>query len=398
MIRGWFRVIAALLIVFIPALSVHALAETEPPSSGEEREPDGDFEDELERQLGLLDLEGFERYCSGLGSGSFFGAESEKDLIRNIAEKGPSAETGLWDIAKELTIGELRGSLGAVAALAGAAMLTALAGCVSGKGERSVLSFALSFAVISLSAALFASLYASAGETVKKTAELSEIAMPVMTTLLISSGSASSAGIFRPLMVFLSGTVIKVISSVVMPLVLAGGVLGLVDPLTGESRLSELVTLIKKLAKWILGLMSSLYFAMTALRGLTAAAYDGVAVRTAKFAVDKLVPIVGGMVGGTVDSVMSCALLIKNGLGCVTVILLLSVLIKPLAVLASGSLVFRAAAAFSQPVADPRAVKLLSGAADITSYLFACVAAAGSMLALTVFVFIAAGGITAGLW
>ena len=95
---------------------------------------------------------------------------------------------------------------------------------------------------------------------------------------------------------------------------------------------------------------------------------------------------------------MGCALLIKNGVGTVAIIILLTIIIRPAIVLAAGVFIFRISAALCQPVADTRVVKLFSGASEITSYLFACVAVSGCMFALTMLVFIAAGGISAGLW
>jgi stage III sporulation protein AE len=104
------------------------------------------------------------------------------------------------------------------------------------------------------------------------------------------------------------------------------------------------------------------------------------------------------MVSGTVDTVMGCALLIKNGVGAIAILILVSVLARPLVILAAGIFVFRLAAAVSQPAADERTVRLFSNAAETVSLLFACVVSAGCMMAVTMLVFIASGGISAGLW
>ncbi|MBR0135946.1 MAG: stage III sporulation protein AE, partial [Clostridia bacterium] len=247
-------------------------------------------------------------------------------------------------------------------------------------------------------AGMLASLCGIASAAVKSIGDLVAATMPIISALLVSIGAPASAGVFRPLMTFLSGTVVITICGAVLPLTLACGITAVADSLTEGSRFAELVKLLKKSVKWLLGLISTVYFGMTAVRGMTVAAYDGVSVRTAKYAVDKLVPVVGGMVSGTVDTVMGCALLIKNGVGAIAILILVSVLVRPLVILAAGIFVFRLAAAVSQPAADERTVRLFSNAAETVSLLFACVVSAGCMMAVTMLVFIASGGISAGLW
>ena len=59
-----------------------------------------------------------------------------------------------------------------------------------------------------------------------------------------------------------------------------------------------------------------------AIQGLTGSTYDGVTLRTAKFAMDKFVPVVGGMFSGTMDTLIGCSLVVKNGVGVMGLILI----------------------------------------------------------------------------
>ena len=95
---------------------------------------------------------------------------------------------------------------------------------------------------------------------------------------------------------------------------------------------------------------------------------------------------------------MACALLIKNGVGAVALLILLSILIRPLVLLVSGMLIFRVSAALCAPAADPRVTRLFKNAADAVGGLFACTAVTGAMIMLTVLVFVTSAGISAGLW
>lgn len=380
---------AAAAIAVLAALPLAVFAE----------EGSGDIADELERQTDELELDGWDEYFGMLSSLVDPSASSMKDIVLKLAEEGViSGPDGVFDMGREIFREELRRAAAAAAVLAAAALVTCLAGLISDEGMKQLVSTLLLTASVTLAAGMYLDLAKTAADSVRQAGGLAQKAAPVMSTLLVSLGAESSAGLFRPLMVFLSQTVIAVIEKAELPLVLAGGIFTIVDALTDGAALSKTVRLVSKLSKWLLGLISVFYFGMTAVQGLTVAARDGVSLRTAKYAIDKLVPVVGGMVSGTVDSVMGCALLVKNGVGLAVILILLAVLFRPLVKLAAGIFVFRLAAAVTEPAADPRAARLFSGAAEMTEHLFASAAVTGTMLALTVLVFIASGGITAGLW
>lgn len=64
--------------------------------------------------------------------------------------------------------------------------------------------------------------------------------------------------------------------------------------------------------------------------GIGARSSDSVAVKTAKYAIDKGVPIVGGAVSGTVDTRAEGASLIKNSAGLAALVTLLLVVLRRL--------------------------------------------------------------------
>lgn len=384
-----FGVFAAVLVA--AALPFSAAAEGAPG--------DDDVADELKRQTDELELDGWDEYLDRIASLVDPSAASMKEIVLRLSEEGGLSGPGaVVEMGGKVLREEAKRTAAAAAALAAAALVTSFAGLVSDEGMKRLLSTLLLTAAVTLTAGMYLDFAKTAADSVGEAERIAEKAAPVMSALLVSLGAESSAGLFRPLMVFLSDSVIAVIEKAELPLVLAGGVFAIVDALTDGAALSKTVRLIARLSKWLLGLVSVFYFGMTAVQGLTVATRDGVSLRTAKYAIDKLVPVVGGMVSGTVDSVMGCALLVKNGVGLAVILILLAVLFRPLVKLAAGIFVFRLAAAISEPAADPRAARLFSNAAEMTEHLFACAAVTGTMLALTVLVFIASGGVTAGLW
>ncbi len=355
--------------------------------------------EELERQIEELDTSSWDEYAEELKAFTEYDFDSFDELLLKLSDNGTAfSASGLFQTLLEILKDGLKGSFGTIALLTAAALLTSLSGIVSDEGLSRTLGMMLGITALVSVTGLLASLAGTAHGAVSETARLSEKTTPLMSTLMVSLGAETSAGVLAPQFAFLSGTVVMIVEKVLLPLTAAQGVIAAADAVSGDAKLGGVLKLIKKLIKWILGITSTVYVGITAVQGLTAASRDGVAIRTARYALDKLVPIAGGMVGSTADSIMGCALLLRNGIGTAAILVLLSRMIKPAAVLIAGVFIFRAAEALSSPSADERTVRLLSNAADCASNMFACAAVTGSLYALTVFVIMVSGGIAAGLW
>lgn len=354
---------------------------------------------EIERQAGELELSEWQSYFEEMGDIGIKRFGSVAGLILSYAERGSAASPGsIWDSALGMLKEALAGSMGMIAAVTAAAVVTCAAGILPLGGVRSAAGTALGILTVLMISGLLASLGSTASACVKKTAGFTEACLPVMTVLLSAVGATATAGVMQPLMLFLAGTMTGFIEKVIIPLILVGGVVCVLDCLDESGRLASLFRLIKKTVSWLMGLAAVLYFGVCAVQGLTVSAADGISVRTAKYAIDKLLPSTGGFIGGSADTFMSCALLVKNGAGAASVAILIGVIAKPLLAIGTGAFVFRAAAALAGPAASPQVIKMLGGAADIAGLLFGAAAVAGFMFVITVLVFTAAGGASAGLW
>ena len=140
------------------------------------------------------------------------------------------------------------------------------------------------------------------------------------------------------MLVFLINGIVFVIEKIVLPMLLAAGVLTIVDGLSDKLKVGRTVKLLHKSVKWLLGLLTTVYIAVTVVGGMTAGAADGISVRTAKYAIDRLVPAAGGMVTGAADAVLGSSALLKNSAGTVAIILAAAVIAKPMLTVAGASL------------------------------------------------------------
>lgn len=401
--RG-FPLFALLLALWIltaarPALALwEAALSGEMAAAGSDESGEGDagetgdisIEDGVDAWLGELDLSQWQAFLATLPENirALWADADLETLIGSWAAAGP--ETGidpLLDALGALLLDEARASAGLLLTLAGLSFLTGMVQSLSVGRETGVQDVAgFVCRCFALAAVLAASLspVALVLSCMDSLSTFMQLALPVLMLLLTAIGGVASAGVFQPAMTALCGTVVGVMRAGVVPLAVAGGVIGLIGALSPHVRMGETAGLLKRLAKWIIGAVSVLYVGTTAVRGMTAAAYDGVAIRTAKYAASSLVPMVGGMVSGTMDTMLGCALLVKNAAGLAAILLTVSVALLPLLRLAVQMLLLRLAGALSEPIAGAQLPAMYAAAADMFSFLFAATLSVALMFLITV--------------
>lgn len=231
-------------------------------------------------------------------------------------------------------------------------------------------------------------------ENVDKMAGIMQALFPLLLTLLAAVGSTAGAAFFQPATVAACGVMCALVHRFTLPLTLGGAVTGMLDKLSPKVRLSRLSSLLKSLSSWTLGVGFTVFLSVTALQALGAAAADGVSLRTAKYMVDNFVPVVGGMVADTMDTLVGASLLIKNALGVTGLVLLLSAAARPMMQTLAAVMIYRAAAALLEPVSDSRISSSIHQFSDILMMLFIVQLSVSAMFLLLVAQMLAVGQLT----
>ena len=104
------------------------------------------------------------------------------------------------------------------------------------------------------------------------------------------------------------------------------------------------------------------------MQGITAAHYDGIVRRAAKYAIGNGIPIVGGFLSGGFDLAVAGSVLLKNSLGSMSIFLLLTILFEPLLLLISTNFLLRLTSAITQPFGDGRISDFLGETAENLHY------------------------------
>jgi len=109
-----------------------------------------------------------------------------------------------------------------------------------------------------------------------------------------------------------------------------------------------------------LGLIFTVFVGALIVQGVMAASIDGISIRTAKFAVDTFVPVVGKMFAQAVDMVVGCSLLIKNAVGLVGLLVVASICLYPVLKILGIMAIYKLTSAVLEPVTDKRIADCLN--------------------------------------
>ena len=233
-----------------------------------------------------------------------------------------------------------------------------------------------------------------AQDAVSRMADLMQALFPLLLTLLAAVGGTAGAAFFQPAIVAAGGTMTALVRSVTLPLALAAGVTAILNHLSPRMKIGRLSALFKTGASWTLGVGFTVFISVTALQSLGAAAADGVSLRTAKYAVDHFVPVVGGMFADTMDTLVGASLLIKNALGLTGLLLLFSTAAVPMLQTLAAAMLYRAGAALLEPLSDVRSGACLQDFSDILLLLFVIQLSVGAMFLLLVAQMLVVGNLT----
>ena len=391
------------LLLFVLMLP-QATAFAEEPSDDGGEELDVSIEEGVKTWMDGIDWSGLESALSNMPPEVLAlwqnAAFADKTQQIALSDGGEDDTAGLVSKLIGGALQEEKSNLAGLAAtLIGLALTGGLSIALAG-GKPGGASEASAFVVrcLTLTGVLgaFSSSAALSVQAMGNLCDVMEIATPVLMTLLTAVGSVSGAGVFQPAMALLTDGVGKAMLSIVVPLALCAGVLGMFDQLSERTRLGELSGCIKGGVKWTIGIVTTLYIGITAVRGMTAAARDGITARTAKYAAGSMLPMVGGLVGGSFDTMLGCANLVKNAAGVTVMLLCVSLVMVPMIRLAASLVLFRLTAAVTEPVAERKQTGMLKTGADMLSVLLSAMAAVAAMFLVTVGLAVGLGGGYAG--
>ena len=248
--------------------------------------------------------------------------------------------------------------------------------------------------IISLVMNNFSDIVISVKNTINNLVGFMNTLIPILITLMIYTGSVVTSGLIQPIILFVVEFVANVLNTIILPAISIITALIIISKISDKVQIGKLASFMKSSIVWFLSIILTIFVGVVSLEGTLTSSVDGITAKTAKAAVSSLIPVVGKILGDSVDSVLGCGLILKNALGVVGVLVIIGICIIPIIKLTTLSIMYSLSSAIIEPLADKKIIKLLEEFSGIFKLLLAilCSVTVLLIIGVTLVVKISNGG------
>ena len=357
-------------------------------------EEENDLNDNISKLLEDLDLSELQEYLDE-NDGSFlykFG-NTAQELVEYLIRGNLNTDYGGY--INELLSTLFKNVISLIPAFATVVAIALLSAIVSsaegnilGKSTSKIVHLACYALIVLIISSMLTGVISDCIASINRIRKQIEIITPILVTLTVLTGGTSSAAIYQPSAIFLSGGAVEVISGFIFPTTVAVIVLNLLSKLNTQMSFSGVTALLKSLMKWVIGITVTIFSIFITFQSSASSLFDGILFKATKYAVSNSVPIVGNFLSNGFDTIMSAGLLIKSSVGLCGLIMLLFEIIGPVILLASFSLILKFVGAIVQPLGEKTLFALLSDLSKDIEYFIAGLLTVAFMYSLIIMLII----------
>jgi stage III sporulation protein AE len=223
-----------------------------------------------------------------------------------------------------------------------------------------------------------------AKSTILNMADFMAALMPVLMMLLASVGGFTEATLLDPVIMGFATVSSRIYIDIIIPIIFMSFILQFVKNISSDYKISNLTKLLKQIAIWTQGIVMTIFIAVITLRSIAAATIDQVTIKTAKFAVDTFIPVVGKCLSDAISTVAGCSLLLKSAISGLGLVIILIIVLLPIIKLLIMAFLYKLAAALIEPISDSRTVDCINSAGDSIILLMSCVISVSIMFFIMV--------------
>lgn len=276
------------------------------------------------------------------------------------------------------------------------ALLNNLEKAFSNENLSSIAYLACFSVIILLMAKSFYTGVGVAKTTINNMTDFMTALMPVLMTLLASVGGFTEAAIMDPLILGTITLVSRFYVNFIIPLIFMTFVLKFVSSISTEYKVDKLIKLLNQIAIWFQGIVMTLFIGIVTARSITSKTIDQVAAKTAKYAVDNFIPIVGKCLSDAISTVAGYSVLLKNALSSVGLIVILIIVIFPIIKILVMAFMYKLVAALIEPISDIRLVNCINSAGDSLILVMSCLISVSVMFFVMISIIATAGKMVIG--
>lgn len=219
--------------------------------------------------------------------------------------------------------------------------------------------------------------------------------LPQMMVLVTGLGNINATVMLFPLLMTTATAFAAAIKNIVFPMILLSATLHLVNGMSETVKVERLAKFFSQMSQILLGFFLTFFVGIITLRALYASVLDRVTLRATRFITDNAIPVVGKLLGDTIEVTAGYIVMLKQALGILGVLVVLGLIVFPLLKIAVLALIYKIVGAVVEPLGDARTAAVLE---IMSTHLFLMLAATAAV-AFMFFIMIAivAGMTNSGL-
>lgn len=223
------------------------------------------------------------------------------------------------------------------------------------------------------------------------------VLIPVLSTLLLSAGGVSQVATLDPIIILLTNIGPTFYLNILIPIILLGFMLQFANNISNNFKISNLIKHANQIVLWAQGIFITFFISMLTIRGFTAESLDIVTAKTAKFAVDNFVPIVGKAISEAIATVAGYSILLKNAVSSLGLVIVIAIVLIPIIKIFIMATLYRLTAAIIEPISDNRIVSAIGSVGDSLILIMSCVIVVSVLFFVMISIIASAGKLIIGV-
>lgn len=188
--------------------------------------------------------------------------------------------------------------------------------------------------------------------------------VPFLSILIVSTGNIVTSSVIEGTLFFSIIFISNFIKRFLIPLYLIVVTISVVSNFTDKFKLDKLSKFFRSSIIWLLGIILTIFISILTMETEITSSVDSFTSKTTKAAISNFIPVVGKIMGDSVDAVLGSFNVLKNSVGIIGIIVVLSLTLFPIIKVFIMYVLFNLTSAFAEIVAEEKIVLLISGLSD----------------------------------
>lgn len=320
---------------------------------------------------------------------------SIKDLTKRIVKGEKIIDVDdIKDFIKDLFLKEIKIALGLLSKIIIVIVISAILNSLQSSFENSSVSELSNIITYMMIAILvitsFNEIIVLAKLSIDKMINFMQVLLPLLLALLVIAGGPNTNIIFHPMILSTVNIIGLMIKNFIFPLIYFSFIISVLSNISGRAQFKNLTDVSRKIIVFTITGFFTIFIGLLTIYGL-ATKIDGISIRTAKFAIDNVVPIVGKFLSDSIDAVIGSIGILKNGIGIAGLVVLCIIIMLPMIKISTILFIYNLILAITEPIASKNIISFLEDVAKSLTLILVSTMSLSIMFFITITIIVDAG-------